>query len=454
MPGRTMGNPLDFERDLDRTTLCELEVLTRMARTRLEEREISIGKLKTSWLAGEGVPRPPLMIPDYPPRLVGADMFDYCVSTVTHYRSYCAFLARFGQDNVSMHTITWEYDFLREIGGELVEIRHKSPETAKYPIQGPEDLDRLPDLDFDDLVRADAALVRHIHEQLGDLIGPGIYVSLDPFSQVCSLLRKPELLMMDVIDSPQFVHRMCQYMTGIEREVLRRLLNAAPLIFFSPGFTLMLSPAQFEEFALPYVEQLIADFPGVPWLMGSGGQATHLVEPLMKSTVPIPFIDAASDLARAVELAKQYHKPTTVLFPRSVLMRGDRDEIRRTTRELLSTAKDIPFLYWTEAILGGDVPNPSIDLFLEAYRDYACYPLQEHLQEAVGGATPVAEAQTEAIAVEELVWEADGEEAFKKAVPFMFRKQAKRELEKMIAAKGIRRITVEVFEQAKKEAGF
>lgn len=447
------ANPLDFERDLDPAELRELELYTQFARKRLEEREESIANLKTAWLAGHPVSRPPLMIPDFPPRLIGADMYDYYTSTVTHYKSYCAFLARFGQDNVSMYTITWEYDFLRQLGGELSRIRHKAPETTRYPISGPEDLKNLPELNYDALVAADSALIRYTHKKLGDLIGPGIYVSLDPFSEVCSLLRKPELLMIDVIDNPQYVHDMCQYMYEVEREVLKRLLDIAPLIVFAPGYTLMLSPNQFKEFALPYTEKLIADFPGVAWMMGSGGNATHLVEPLMRSTAPIPFIDSASDLKRAVELAKEYHKPITVLFPRSVLMRGEREEIRQKTRELLTAAKDVRFLYWPDAILGGDAPNPVIDLFIEAYRDYARYPLEKHLTVEEVTHRPT-EGMPKAISPDDIIWESGGEEAFKKAVPFMFRKTVKREVEKMVAAKGITHITAEAFEQAKKEAGF
>ncbi len=454
MNSRYWTNPLNFRRDLDSNVLHDLEIFTLMARKRLEERDINISELKKSWLEGKSVPKPPLMIPDYPPRLINAEMYDYFVNTVTHYKSYCAFLARFGQDNVAMYTITWEYELLKQLGGELSQIRHKAPETITYPIQGPEDMDHLPQLNFDALVSTDAALVRFTHEQLGDLIDPGIYVSLDPFSQVCSLLRKPETLMMDIMDDPSLVHRMCQYMTDIQTEILRRILEVAPLMIFSPGYTLMLSPAQFKEFALPYVEQLVNQFPGVPWMMGSGGNATHLIKPLMMSKVPIPFIDASSDLTSTVELSKEYKKPTTVLFPRSVLMHGNRDEIRNTTRKLLLTVKEIPFLYWTEAILGGDVPNPTIDLFIEAYRDYASYPLDKQLEQPEPFSNKHEKEEKVVLRVEDLVWDKDGEAAFNASVPFMFRKQAKRQLEKMVAVKGIRNITAEVFEQAKKEAGF
>ena len=88
----------------------------------------------------------------------------------------------------------------------------------------------------------------------------------------------------------------------------------------------MPSPLQFQEFALPYSERLVAEFPGIPMLVGSGGDATHLIAPLMKSSVPVPFLDAASDLEKAVEQAKAHNKPITVLFPRQVLMGRNRNE--------------------------------------------------------------------------------------------------------------------------------
>ena len=70
----TMNNPHDFERDLDAMTLRELEVFTLLARSRLEERDISIGELKTTFFAGEPVPRPPVMIPVYPPSIIKAEL--------------------------------------------------------------------------------------------------------------------------------------------------------------------------------------------------------------------------------------------------------------------------------------------------------------------------------------------------------------------------------------------
>ncbi|MEW6403807.1 MAG: uroporphyrinogen decarboxylase family protein [Chloroflexota bacterium] len=376
-----LANPRDWERDLGSAELRELELYTQWARRRLLERDVSIKDLKRAFFANESLPQPPLLIPDFPARLVGAELRDYYVNTVTHYKAYCAGLARFGQDLAFTYTATWEYRLVETLGGELADIQNKAPETTVYPIASSADLNRTPAIDYDDLVSGDLALKRYADKKLGDLMGPGMFVTLDPFSEVASLLRDPQNLMLDLIDNPAFVHDLCSYMFEIQRQILRRVLAVGPIVLFAPGYLLMLSPRQFQEFAFPYIEKLIAEFPGVPMIIGSGGKANRLIEPFMKSSIPVPFIDGASDLRLAVEKAKEYHKPLTVLFPRSVLMKGNRDEIRSTTRQLLGAAKGVPFYYWSEAILGGDVPNPAIDLFIEAYRDYARFPLGESLEQ-------------------------------------------------------------------------
>ncbi len=453
MPKKEAFNPLDFERDLDPAELRELELYTQLARTRLLERDSSIADCKQAFFAGEKLDRPPLLIPDFPARLVGAEIREYYTNTVTHYKAYCAALARFGCDYAFTYTAIWEYRLVETLGGKVAMLPDKAPETLTHPFSTIKDLNDTPVLNFDDLVAEDLALKRYTDKMIGDLIFPGQFVTLDPFSEVCSLLRDPQCLMMDVITNPRFVHALCEYMIDIQIKILKRVLCVGlPSALFMPGYTLMISPQQFEEFALPYIERLVAEFPGIPIMLGSGGDATHLIEPLMKSSVPIIFIDGASNLSVAVENAQKYHKPFTVLFPRSVLVRGNRDEIRATTRQLLDTVKKVPFYYWTEAILGGDVPNSTIDLFIEAYRDYACYPLEQDLNyESSEYLSPTYEA--ESMVSTELVWEPDGENALK-SVPFMFRKAARRKVEKVAASEGIRSITAEVFERIKRQAGY
>ncbi len=447
------SNPLDFERDLPVEELRELALYTQWARQRLSERSVSIAERKQAFFNEEKLDRPPLLIADFPARLIGIEMYDYYVDTVAHYKAYCAALARFGEEYVYPYTTNWEYRLVEALGGSLAEMRSKAPETIGHPLTSPKDLEKLPPIDVDQLVAEDLALKRYLDRQLGDLLGPGGFVSLDPFSQVCALLRDPQELLMDVIRNPGFVHALCEFIFEVQRQVLRRVQDAGPAYLFAPGYTLMLSPKQFQEFALPYIERLVAEFPGVPMLVGSGGDATHLIQPLMESSVPVPFLDAAANLDVAVEQAKAHNKPITVLFPRSVLMGKNRDEIRATTRQLLQTAKAVRFFYWTEAILGGDVPNPAIDLFVEAYRDYAHYPIDEYLGDEPAMAAVEAPG-VQALNPQDVVWTPDGEAALKKSVPIMFRTMAKRDGTKKAASRGIRQITAEVFEQFKEEAGY
>ena len=63
-------NPLSFVEDLTREELTQLSVYTQFARNRLSERDISVGELKRKFLAGEKTDRPPLLLGDFPFRLM------------------------------------------------------------------------------------------------------------------------------------------------------------------------------------------------------------------------------------------------------------------------------------------------------------------------------------------------------------------------------------------------
>ncbi len=444
-------NPINFEKDLNHEQLLELDIYTQIARNRLMEREISIAELKRKFLVGEQMDMPPLLISDFPNRLIGETLCDYHTNTVTHYKAYCAALARFGEDIGMTYTFTWEYKFVEFLGGRVSYIPDKAPITEIHPFKSEKDLETAPGVDIDSLIAEDLALKGFADKKLGDLLGPGTFISKDPFSQVASLLHNPQNLFMNMIDKPQFIHALCIYMYEIEREIFKQVVKMGHNIFFLPGYTLMLSPEQFNKFALPYVEKLLADFPETSMMIGSAGNATHLIEPLMKSSIQLPFFDGPSDLDIIVEKSKQYKKPFTILFPRTVLMKGDRNEIESTTKRLLMTAKNSPFYYSTDAILGGDVPNKSIDLFVEAYHEYAHYPFEMYANRKVDEEQP--QIDKEEIKPEDVTWDESGEKALK-TVPLVFRKTAKSEMEKLVAARGIKVITEKVFLEIKKQMGY
>src|SRR6266496_3033110 len=444
-------NPTDFALNLNRELKEELAVYTQFARQRLLERETSIAEQKMAFFHGEKTVQAPLLIADFPARLIDVSLRDYYLDTVKHYQAYCAALARFGEDYVFTYTATWEYRLVEALGGQLTFLPDKAPETSVHPFNCLADLEQAPAVNLAELLSSDLALKRYVDQQLGDLIGPGTFVVLDPFSTVCSLLRAPQQLMMDVVQNPAFVHALCTYAYEMIRDVMRLVLAAGPTIFFMPGYLLMISARHFETFARPYIDRLVADFPGVPIMLGSGGDATHLIEPLMRSQVPVVFIDAASNLERAVQKAREYQKPITVLFPRSVLMRNQKIEIFDTTRRLFRTVQDVPFYYWTEAILGGDIPNQAIDYFVQAYRDLSDLSLDAASVEQL---VPVISQGPETIDSGCVNWETDAEEALNKSVPFMFRKMVRRELQKNAAAEGISVINREMFERMKKQAGY
>jgi uroporphyrinogen-III decarboxylase len=443
-------NPISFETELTREQLNELSLYTQFARTRLMERDISVAELKRKFLAGEKPDRPPLLLADFPSRLIGGTLCDYHVDTVAHYKAYCAAIARFGEDLAGTYTFTWEFKIVEFLGGKVSYIDDSAPETIAHPFTSEQDLETAPALDIESLVAEDLALKTFVDKMLGDLLGPGTFIGLDPFSQVCSLLHNPQKVFESVIENPRFVHALCTYMYEVEREVYKRVAKVGPTVFFLPGFTLMLSPVQFNEFALPYIEKLLADIPGAPMVIGCAGNATHLVEPLMKSPVPVAFFDASSDLNVIVEQSRHYNKPFTIMFPRTVLMKGDRNEIRSTTKQLLTTAKDVPFYLWNEAIMGGSLPSTSIDMFIEAYREFAHYPIDEYVHEGEGS---TAKRAREELKPEDVKWEESGEKALK-TIPIVFRKMVRSELQKIVAAKGIKVITEEVFFRIKKEMGY
>jgi hypothetical protein len=371
------NNPIDFEKDLSRELLLELDIYTENARNRLEKREISIRDIKDKFFEGGEPDRPPLYMAEFPNKLIGAFLSDYYTDTVTHYKAYCAGVARFGEEIAMSYTFSWEYKLVERLGGKMLYTPGRAPETEKRPFKTAKDIENAPAIDLDSLVADDLAFKVYFDKRFADLIGAGNFIILDPFSQVCSLLCNPNDLLMNIVEDPACVHTLCEYMYGITKGVLKRILAVGPVIFFVFGFSVMLSPKQFTEFALPYMERLVSDFPESVMMVGSGGNATHLIDTMMKSKIKFVFLDSQSDMKVAAEKSKQYNdKPFTVLFPKEVLMRGNRDEIRMTTKRLMEITKDAPIYYMYDVILGDDVPSATIDIFLDAYNEYARYPIK------------------------------------------------------------------------------
>ncbi|MDD4889533.1 MAG: uroporphyrinogen decarboxylase family protein [Phycisphaerae bacterium] len=117
---------------------------------------------------------------------------------------------------------------------------------------------------------------------IGD-VNPAFLGSDGPFTAACAV-RPPDLVMIDMMDDPAYVHRLMGTITDalITRTRAMRRHYGQPLVAKSAGLAddacMMLSPRMYREFVLPYHRRMLTELADVAAIKatGKGGIGVHL----------------------------------------------------------------------------------------------------------------------------------------------------------------------------------
>jgi len=180
-------------------------------------------------------------------------------------------------------------------GSKTIFMEDEDPWIDREPvIKRYEDLDRL---EFPHFCKSGLMPLAHrMYSEMNEL-AKGEYTivfpewRMGPFGVACAL-RKMENLLADILLNPEFVHKLMQFITEARKEwtkerakFLKQEVGKGDLDNDEVN-SLLLSPKHYEEFVLPY-EQELCEFHGGIGYWHSCGDVTKLLNPIRK----IPEID-------------------------------------------------------------------------------------------------------------------------------------------------------------------
>ena len=225
-------------------------------------------------------------------KILGFDIRDYYQNPVTYLINYLRMLIfrfeNWGDETaIGLNIPIWLGVTLESslFGARTVYTDDDYPWLDRRPvIERPEDLGKLPEPNF--RTSGLMPLVHRYFEEISSLVDDDVTVSFhewgrSPFG-VAFHIRGMEGLLADVLDNPNFVHRLLRLITDARKSWVseRAKFLGRPIekgnLYNDEINTPTLSPALYEEFALPY-EQELSVFHGGILYWHSCGDTTALV---------------------------------------------------------------------------------------------------------------------------------------------------------------------------------
>ncbi|MGD8850762.1 MAG: uroporphyrinogen decarboxylase family protein [Anaerolineales bacterium] len=270
-----------------------------------------------------------------------------------------------------------------EFGGDIAwpDDRYGSgPSVSRRPVQSPEDLDAL---SLPDVEKA-GALPRmmefaHLQQANGD---PIAFICGSPFTHAANLCGVENFLLWTATE-PELVHKALRLMTDHILEVAAHYIDV-----FGPGNVLarsaaptdgLLSPDQFNQFALPYLKELhskVLEMGASSIYCHICGEQNHLLE----QWAEVPFGDPGMlsfgheiDLTTAAQ-----HFPEHIIAGNvnpQIIASGTPTEIMQASEAAIEKGKKCPggYVFMGGCELPPSTPPYNIYLMQEAVRHFGQY---------------------------------------------------------------------------------
>jgi uroporphyrinogen decarboxylase len=298
-------------------------------------------------LAGEIPDRVPVCLHNFmlAAREAGVRMEDYRVNPEAIARAHLQAVEEYGHDCILVDTDT---TMLAEAMGARSECAYDEPGRIVEPaIKSLDEVDKLKVVNPETDGRIPAILegVRLMSKQLGKEVAIRGNADQGGFDLPC-MVRGIENFLMDLLDCPDDP-RLAQLMEVCYQSHLavHRALVEAGAHLTSMGDSLaspdVTSPHLFERFARPYEERLIKDLTadGIFVVIHICGDTSRVLE-IMAEYEPCGFeLDYKTDAVKAKRTAGKRHVLFGNIDPSGVLANGTVEEVRASTRQLISAWK-------------------------------------------------------------------------------------------------------------------
>jgi len=191
-----------------------------------------------------------------------------------------------------------------------------------------------------------------------------------PFS-LASMMRTPQEWMMDLMTSPDQVFELLDYCSDISCQFLRLMAKTGADMISngdSPAGPEMISPAMFEQFALPYEKKLAetAHDCGLPHTMHICGNTEPIIELMLESGSDAFELDYKTDVQKAHDLFKDRVTFMGNIDPSGIIAMGSVGDVRRETEKLLKIFADSPrFILNAGCAIPSSTPSENIRAMIE-----------------------------------------------------------------------------------------
>jgi uroporphyrinogen decarboxylase len=240
----------------------------------------------------------------------------------------------------------WESSF--NVVAEAMGCKMRIPEDGvpsieDHIVKEPADLDKLrvPDPWKDGRLSVNLQAIKLIREEVGDDIPIFTYVP-GPLT-LSGLLRKTDVLMLDLIRNPKFVHSLNKVAAEASKAfALAKIESGAEIIVVADpsASTTMISPRMFEQFALPYLKDVfnpVLKTKAIPSLHICG-QTTPILEKMVETGARIIEVDYQVNLKEAKRKVGSKACIQGNVNPTGALLQGSPNEVLAEARKCLEDA--------------------------------------------------------------------------------------------------------------------
>lgn len=332
-----------------------------------------------------------LQIHEHAARIAGLPVRRICEDPAAHVYSQLKALLEYGHDLPCSFADCYNVE-VEALGTPLRCTGDRFPEVARHIIVERGDLDGLSLPDFTRAGRMPWVLEvnRLLKELVGDIMGAYAAVTA-PFS-IAVNLRGYEQLMLDIVEAPDFVHRLMEFCTrlsaGFAHVQLQHGAMATSIIdaWAAPP---LVSLDIFDEFVLPYTARVIGMLtpPGASWGGIWGCSAVPDWRDLVRRVIASGSTNVRAfgldlekrpdiDLGEYKSLLRTHGKPMLCCVTAKLISRGSPAEIEAKVAELIAQAAPGGGFTLYGAMVPIETPTGNVHAFVDAAKRLGTYPVR------------------------------------------------------------------------------
>lgn len=280
---------------------------------------------------------------------------------------------KFGHDIPLMFTTT--STVAEAMGTKLFYPEDDAPWVDKPLVEKPEDVNKVKIADpwQDGRLPVYLEAARYVLDRIGDKVFVGcIYAA--PFTTAAHL-RGTETLIRETYKNPGLVHELLELAEASAINMIDALaeLGVVPVIVEPVASASLISPRQFEKFALPHLTKIVerAHQKGSPICLHICGKTTPIIEMMATTGAEILSIDQID-----MQIAKEKVGEKVCLLgnvkPAETLYKGTPEMVRAEVREIIEKAGDNPrgLIVSSGCEVPFNTPHENIAALIDATRIY------------------------------------------------------------------------------------